>query len=101
MQFPMSAEVVPPEAIVAYAMITIAYLFFVVVVALSSRVHDLRLIGLGLLTAVASVGYASIVSGGAVVVAPMMMRLAFLLILGGIVTRLMATSSSAPEARHE
>lgn len=101
MQLPFPEHTASPEATVGFAMITAGYLFLVVVVALSSKMHDLRLIGIGLLTAVAAVGYSSIVSGGAFVVAPMLMKIAFLLILGGIVTRLVATCGAAPESRHD
>jgi len=106
MQQPFPEHTPSPEAILAFAMITAAYLFLVVVVALSSRVHDLRLIGIGLLTGVASIGYASIVSGGAFLVAPLLMKIAFLLILGGLVTRLLSESSrsgvaSPAETHHE
>jgi hypothetical protein len=41
------------------------------------------------------------VSGGAFVIAPMMMKLAFLLILGGIVTRLLVNDSPATETHHD
>jgi hypothetical protein len=82
------------EAIAAFAVITIAYLVLVVLVTLSSRFHDLRLIGLGLLTAVASVGYMSLVSGGAIVAGPVLMKIAVLLILGGLATRLLQTNES-------
>jgi hypothetical protein len=78
-----------PEAMIGYAMITAIYFFLVVIVTLSSRLHDLRLIGIGLLTAVASIGYTAIVSGGAIVAGPMLMKIAVLLVLGGLATRLL------------
>jgi hypothetical protein len=82
------------EAIVSFAVITVAYFILVVLVTLSARFHDLRLIGLGLTTAIASIGYTTLVSGGAIVAAPMLMKIAVLLVLGGLTTRLLQTNES-------
>jgi hypothetical protein len=98
---PVPDFVASEEAIAAFAFITIGYLILVVLVTLSSRFHDLRLIGLGLLTAVASVGYTSLVSGGAVLAGPMLMKLAMLLILGGLATRLLQSNESTAVASGE
>jgi predicted phage tail protein len=87
------------EAVGGYAAITALYLLGVAAIVLISWAKDLRLIGLGILTAVASIGYSSLVAGGAVLVAPMLMKLGFLLVLGGIVAQLLAVTQRTAELR--
>lgn len=88
-QFPeLLAQGADESSVVGFIFISLAYLGLTVVVSLSSRAADIRLIGLGLLTAVAAMGYASVVYGPGMAVAPMMMKLAILLVLGGIALRL-------------
>ena len=49
------------ESIIAFAFITIVYLSLTMLVALASKTNSLRLIGLGLLTAVVAVAYLSLI----------------------------------------
>jgi hypothetical protein len=95
------AQVPNDVSIGGYAAITVAYLILVVLVTLTSRTHDVRLVALGLLTAVAAVGYSGMILGPAVVVTPGLMKIAFLLILGGIVVRLLGSGGTSTDSAAE
>lgn len=88
MPSPLLAQFPPEVSIGGYAAVT----FFYVVLTLGAvwlfNAAGARLIVLGLLTAIAAVGYSGIV-GPSVVVAPTLMKIAFLLVLGGIVVPLL------------
>lgn len=71
------------ESIIAFLFITIVYLSLITLVALSSKTNSLRLIGLGLLTAVVSVAYSGIIPFAAPA-ATLMMKIAFLLVFAGV-----------------
>jgi len=82
----------PEEAIFGYAAISIIYLV-VSLLALLVIPRNVKLVAVGMITAAASVGYAGIVAGGAIVVAPTLMKLAVVLVIGGIATYLLDGSS--------
>ena len=90
------------EAIIAFAMTSLVYLV-ATLLALCFAPRDVKLIAVGILTAVASIGYSSLVGGGAAFVAPTLMKIAVLLVLGGIVTRLLdkPQAAAAEEVSHD
>jgi hypothetical protein len=89
-QFPSA---VSELSVVAFAVISIAYLVLCWLVIL--RCSSGELIGLGLLTTVASAGYGSIVLPAGPEIAHTMIRIAFLLILGGLVQRVFELRGSS------
>lgn len=82
------------EAIIAFAMTSLVYLV-ASLLALFFAPRDAKLIAVGIITAVASIGYSGLVGGGAVVVAPTLMKIGVLLVLGGIVTRILDKPQAA------
>jgi hypothetical protein len=89
----------PPEvSIGGYATVTLFYVVLTLGVMWLFKPAGARLILLGLLTGIAAVGYAGIV-GPAVVVAPSLMKIAFLLVLGGVVVPLVVRADQAGPER--
>ncbi len=82
------------ESIVALIFITVGYLLLLTLVTLTSRSNSLRLIGLGLVTAVAGVMYSSLVPTAALTT-PIMMKIGFLLVLAGVLVPF-ASGSKTP-----
>jgi hypothetical protein len=97
MPLPVLAQFSPEVSIGGYAFVTVFYLVLMLGAMWLFKAAGARLILLGLLTAVAAVGYSGIV-GPSVVVAPTMMKIAFLLVLGGVVVPLVVRADqSGPE----
>ena len=71
-------------SVIAFAVISFVYLFLSWIV-IRRHCSGSDLIGLGILTAVASAGYGSIVLPTGPLIAPTLIRIAFLLILGGVI----------------
>ncbi len=80
------------EFVIALLFTSVIYLGLATIVTLISRSNSLRFVGLGLVTSVAGVAYASLVPP-AIVVAPTMMKMGFLLVLGGILVPFWAGAS--------
>jgi hypothetical protein len=94
MPMPVLAQFSPEVSIGGYAFVTVFYLVLMLGAMWLFKATRARLILLGLLTAIASVGYSGIV-GPSVVVAPTMMKIAFLLVLGGVVVPLVVRGGQA------
>ena len=75
---------VSDESIIAFAVISFVYLILSWLV-IRQRCSGSDLIGLGILTAVASAGYGSIVLPTGPLIAPTLIRIAFVLVLGGLI----------------
>lgn len=70
----------PDSSIIAFVLITVIYLVLTGMTLFVAR-PSFKVLGAGLLTAVAATGYAGLVGGGAALVAPTLMKIAFLLVL--------------------
>ncbi len=70
--------------VVGYILVTIAFLVVGGLVFWKVQALESRLILLGLVVAVADIGYSGLVSGGAMIPAQTMMKIGFLLVLGGV-----------------
>ncbi len=92
------AQFSPEVSIGGYAFVTIFYVVLMLGAVWLFKATGARLILLGLLTAIASVGYSGIV-GPSMVVAPTMMKIAFLLVLGGVVVPLVVRGGQAGRER--
>lgn len=79
----------PADAAIAFALVSVFYLAILFLTLFIAR-REFKLVLLGLVTAVASIGYASLVGGGAILVAPTLMKLAVLLVLGGMAMQLLS-----------
>lgn len=104
----LAQDRVPAESYVSFAVISVAYLFFVWLVI--QKGSGTELIGLGLLTMVAAVGFGSLVQPAGPLMMPTMIRVSFLLILGGVIAQVLkqakgsgscSADSSSKESRHE
>lgn len=82
-----------PEMIIGFILITLGFLVVSTLVVWLVKGREAKFVLLGLVVSVAAIGYASIVSGGAVVIAPMMMRIGFILVLAGIACGLLSSLS--------
>gem|GEM_PF-4490090 len=89
----LAQDRIPEGSYIAFALISIVYLFFTWLVI--HKGSGTELIGLGLLTMVASVGYGSLVQPAGPVMAATMIRVAFLLILGGVVAQVLKSARVA------
>ena len=83
------AQMPHDDIIVGYVLISLIYMVLVMLIWMASSHFDSRLILIGLVTVVASVGYATIVFGPGMAVAPAMSKLGVLLVLGGVAARLL------------
>lgn len=90
---PLVAQVVDESAIVGFVGITIPFLILAFIVYFAAS-NEGRLIALGVLMSVAAVGYSCIVVPGGAMVTPSLMKIAFLLVLAGVVMRLLANCSA-------
>ena len=90
------------EAMAAFVLMSLMYLV-VSFVTLFFAPRDIGLITAGIISAVASICYSSLVGGGAAFVAPTLMKIGVLLVLGGIVTRLLdkPQAAAAEEVSHD
>ena len=94
-------ETPPDEAVFGFVGISVIYLIATLLALLVLPKH-VKLIAAGIVTAVASIGYAGMVAGGAIVVAPTLMKLAVVLVLGGIAVPLLDSSTkTADGGTHE
>jgi hypothetical protein len=76
-------------SIIAFVFVTVIYLALLFLTLFIAR-REFKLVLLGLLTAVATIGYAGLVRGGALLVTPTLMKLSVLLVLGGIAVQLLS-----------
>lgn len=92
------------ESVIAFVLITAAYLLLLVFATLTSKSNSLRLISMGLLTAIATMGYTGVMPLSNAV-APTMMKMAFLLVFAGVLipffTSLNTTASSTSSIQVE
>ena len=86
---PVTLAHVPEGVIVAYAFISIVFFTLAGLTFALARRFERRLILLGLLTVVASIGYATINVSPGVMIIPILTKLGVLLVLAGIVIRLL------------
>lgn len=85
------------EFYIAFVFITSGYLVLCTLIGLTSKSNSLRLVGLGLVTAVAATGYAGLVPT-TMSVAPLLMKIAALLVLGGILIPFLNASNGTESA---
>ena len=81
-QVRLNIEASQPE--VGFVFVTVGFLAISALILWMVKTHESKLILLGLVTAVAGIGYSSMVAGGAAVTAPTLMRISFVLVLGGL-----------------
>lgn len=98
--FLLAQDRVPEASYISFAVISMAYLFLMWLVI--HKGSGTELIGLGLLTMVATVGYGSLVQPAGPLMVPTMVRIAFLLILGGVIAQVLKHSkglgSNSPDS---
>ena len=70
-------------AVALFVAVTLGLVVLVAVILWKIQSEATKLVSLGLVLAVAGVGYGSM-GGGAMVMAPMLMKVSFLLVLGGV-----------------
>lgn len=100
MPFPL-AQAVDETSLATFLLVTIAY-FALLWLSVSFTRSEFRLIGAGLLTAVAAMAYGCLVFPGGPLLAPQLMKLGFVLVLGGLVLRTLESRETPPsEAGHE
>ena len=86
---PVTLAQVPEGVILAYLFVSIVYFTLAGLTTVLAKGFERRLVLLGLLTVVASIGYATVNVSPGVVLIPILTKLGVLLVLAGIVLRLL------------
>ena len=91
----LRAEMIGPELFLWFCFLTVAFLVLCGIVLRASRTVGSRLIALGILAAVASIGYGGFITSPTIIpLASGMMKIAVMLVLAGVACSVLPALSS-------